>query len=114
MPLCARVLENGLTYSVVGFTFIPFLLLKDESSDSVSNPFHDYGRSLGEMITFMSNDFNSLDPFKDSLVSIQILQAIFTVFVSILLLNSLIALLNLRVEAADKRVGFCVSSYNQI
>jgi hypothetical protein len=66
------------------------------------------------MITFMSGDFDSLDPFKDSLVSIQVLRAVFTVLVFILLLNSLIALLNLRVEAADKRVSFCVSSYNQI
>ncbi|KAJ8469516.1 hypothetical protein ONZ45_g16864 [Pleurotus djamor] len=86
---------------IVGFTFVPFFLLQAESPPDVSNPFTDYGRALGEMITFMSNDFNSLDPWKDELVTIRILRAIFTVVVSILLLNCLIALLNLKVEAAD-------------
>jgi len=57
----------------------------------------------------MSNDFTSLDPFNDRLVSIQVLRAVFTILISILFLNSLIALLNLRVEAADKKVSFCLS-----
>ncbi|KAF8520010.1 hypothetical protein BU17DRAFT_65658 [Hysterangium stoloniferum] len=88
-----------LALFMVGFTFIPFLLLKDRST----GPFVNYNRSLGEMITFMTNDFTSLEPFTESLVSIQVLRAVFTVLFSILLLNSLIALLNLRVEAADNR-----------
>ena len=60
------------------------------------------------MIAFMANDFSSLDPWIGSLVSIRILRSIFTVIISILLLNCLIALLNLKVEEANRRVGLCL------
>ncbi|KAL0953213.1 hypothetical protein HGRIS_004467 [Hohenbuehelia grisea] len=91
-----------LALFIMGFTFVPYFLLRNEGPDIATNPFRDYGRSLGEMITFMSNDFNSLDPWKADMVAIRILRAIFTVTVSILLLNCLIALLNLKVEAASQ------------
>lgn len=62
------------------------------------------------MITFMSNDFTSLEPWKDSMTSIRVLRPVFTIVVSVLLLNVLIALLNLKVEAAEKRVSVGVIS----
>jgi hypothetical protein len=45
------------------------------------------------MTTFMSNDFKSLEPWKDSMTSIRLLRPLYTIIVSILLLNMLIALL---------------------
>ncbi|KIJ24390.1 hypothetical protein M422DRAFT_274851 [Sphaerobolus stellatus SS14] len=98
-----------LALLIIGFSFIPFLLLhglepasSNPSAPDVSiNPFNSYSRTLGQVINFMANEFDSLDAWKDSLVSIQILQSLFTVVVSILLLNVLIALLNLKVEAAQ-------------
>ncbi|KAF8350991.1 hypothetical protein F5887DRAFT_1193386, partial [Amanita rubescens] len=87
---------------ITGFTFIPFFLLRDQNRAFVSNPFHSFSQSLGEVIAFMANNFQALSPW-NSMISIQILQSMFAVIVSTLMLNCLIALLSLKVAAAEKR-----------
>lgn len=57
----------------------------------------------------MANDYNALGPWVAPLASIRVLRSTFTVVISVLLLNCLIALLNLKVEAANQRVSiFCL------
>ncbi|KIM77599.1 hypothetical protein PILCRDRAFT_91042 [Piloderma croceum F 1598] len=104
MPvLWIDLLLAGWIFELAGFSFVPFFILHNQPVDGTRNPFRDFGQSLGEMITFMSNDFTSLEPWKDSMTSIRVLRPVFTIIVSVLLLNVLIALLNLKVEAAEKR-----------
>lgn len=55
-------------------------------------------------INFMAGDFSPLEPWNDSMVSVRILESIFIIIVTVLLLNVLIALLNLAVGEAAKKV----------
>ena len=90
---------------------MPFFLLRNElpattdGSTQTLNPYDNFGRALGETISYITNDFATLDPWKDSFAAIRVLRALFTILVSVMLLNSLIALLNLKVKDADKRVS---------
>ena len=54
---------------------------------------------------FTTGNFGSLDPWTNTLASIQVLKVSFTIIVTVMLLNSLIALLNLRVKDVEKRVS---------
>ena len=62
-----------LTILLIGFTFIPFFLLRNEISNSVNetNNFVNFGSALVETIKFLGNDFDSLKPW-DNRVPIQL------------------------------------------
>ncbi|KAI8810336.1 hypothetical protein BJ742DRAFT_770359 [Cladochytrium replicatum] len=107
---------------IFGFAFIPFLLLRNVGSESSvdsssdPNPFDYFHLTLFEMLRFVGNDFDSLSAFRtidfranassgDSYLaaSVRGLQSLFVLMVSILLLNLLIALLNMAVAGAAAR-----------
>ena len=54
---------------------------------------------------FMTGNFGGLGPWASTLASIQVLEMLFTIIVTVMLLNSLIALLNLKVKDAEKKVA---------
>ncbi|KAJ3029012.1 hypothetical protein HDV00_009811 [Rhizophlyctis rosea] len=93
---------------IFGFAFIPFLLRRNlategadgSESDPSSNPFNDFQLVLFEMLKFATNDFDSLS---SSDPASRTVQALYTIMVSILLLNVLIALLNVVVNGATEK-----------
>ncbi|CAG8610325.1 10768_t:CDS:2 [Paraglomus occultum] len=82
---------------LLGFGFIPFFLLRLKTSVN-----GDFGSTLFKMIEFLGNDFTSLQPWGND-ISISIVRSLFTIIISVLLLNVLIALLNLQVESSSKK-----------
>ncbi|KAK2861236.1 hypothetical protein FQN49_004410 [Arthroderma sp. PD_2] len=84
------------------FTFVPFLLLRNiDATDKV--PFSNFGLSISEMIKFTASDYGALEKWEVSSAAARTLRALYTIVITILLLNTLIALLNLKVKSADKR-----------
>ena len=56
------------------------------------------------MLNFISNDYDALGPFQSS-AAVKALRASYIVIVTILFLNTLIAMLNLKIKRADKNAG---------
>lgn len=95
-----------LALIVLGFTFVPFLLLRNiDAPGQDRTPFSDFGLSMSEMIKFMASDYDALDKWEGSSAAARTLRALYIIVITILLLNTLIALLNLKVKNADKRVS---------
>ncbi|GBF65952.1 hypothetical protein TMEN_8670 [Trichophyton mentagrophytes] len=93
-----------LALIVLGFTFVPFLLLRNIDSTGIDRtPFSDFGLSMAEMIKFMASDYDALKVWERSSAAARTLRSLYIIVVTILLLNTLIALLNLKVKSADER-----------
>ena len=54
------------------------------------------------MLNFISSDYDALEPFQESSAAVRILRAMYIVIITILFLNILIAMLNLKIKRADK------------
>ncbi|CAB4373498.1 unnamed protein product [Rhizophagus irregularis] len=93
-----------LTTLLFGFAFMPFFILRNETSnsDSKTNSFVNFGSALVEMIKFLGNDFDSLKPWDDR-ASIQFFRILFIIMISLLFLSMLIVLLNLHVKSITKK-----------
>ncbi|DAA74727.1 TPA_exp: Uncharacterized protein A8136_3043 [Trichophyton benhamiae CBS 112371] len=93
-----------LALIVLGFTFVPFLLLRNIDSTGIDQtPFSDFGLSMSEIIKFMASDYDALKVWERSSAAARTLRSLYIIVVTILLLNTLIALLNLKVKSADER-----------
>lgn len=57
------------------------------------------------MLIFISSDYGALEPSQGSSAAVRTLRALFVIVVTILLLNTLIALLNLKIKTADKNAA---------
>lgn len=95
-----------LALIVLGFTFVPFLLLRNIDSTGIDQtPFSDFGLSMAEIIKFMASDYDALKVWERSSAAARTLRSLYIIVVTILLLNTLIALLNLKVKSADEQVS---------
>ncbi|EZF27638.1 hypothetical protein H112_00321 [Trichophyton rubrum D6] len=93
-----------LALIVLGFTFVPFLLLRNIDSTGIDQtPFSDFGLSMAEIIKFMASDYDALKVWERSSAAARTLRSLYIIVVTILLLNTLIALLNLKVKSADEQ-----------
>jgi len=57
------------------------------------------------MLNFISSDYGALEPFESEFVAVKTLRALYIIIITILFLNTLIALLNLKIKAADKNAS---------
>lgn len=54
------------------------------------------------MLNFISSDYSVLEPFQDSSVAVRTLRALYIIIITIIFLNILIAMLNLKIKRADR------------
>lgn len=54
------------------------------------------------MLNFISSDYGVLEPFQDFSAAVRTLRALYIIIITILFLNMLIAMLNLKIKHADK------------
>lgn len=57
------------------------------------------------MLNFISSDYGALEPFESASAAVRALRALYIIIVTILFLNTLIAILNLKIKRADKNAG---------
>ena len=57
------------------------------------------------MLNFIASDYSGLAPFQSVSAAVTILQVLYIAIIKILLLNALIAILNLRMQQADKNAA---------
>ena len=57
------------------------------------------------MLNFIASDYGALAPFQPVSAAITVLQALYIIVITILLLNALIAILNLKMKQADKNAA---------
>jgi hypothetical protein len=57
------------------------------------------------MLNFISSDYGALEPFESASTAVRTLRALYIIVITILFLNTLIALLNLKIKRADKNAG---------
>ncbi|KAF2471322.1 uncharacterized protein BDR25DRAFT_368132 [Lindgomyces ingoldianus] len=92
-----------LFFIILGFAFVPFLLLRNLNIDQpTDNPFSTFPLAFGQMLNFISSDYGALEPYQSSSTSIRTLRALYIVIITIFFLNTLIAMLNLKIKRADK------------
>ena len=101
--LRCKVVETLPCWCSTGFTFVPFLLLRNLASES--NAFSSFPLTLSQMLNFISSDYGALEPFESEFVAVKTLRALYIIIITILFLNTLIALLNLKIKAADKNAS---------
>jgi hypothetical protein len=90
---------------MTGFAFVPFLLLRNtESIDSAPNPFSNFAMSFANILNFISSDYGALEAFEDS-AAVRTLRALYIIIITVLFLNILIAMLNLKIKTADKNAA---------
>ncbi|KAH8802938.1 hypothetical protein F5884DRAFT_803753 [Xylogone sp. PMI_703] len=92
-----------LFFIILGFAFVPFLLLRNITSES--NAFSTFPLTFSQMLNFISSDYGALEPFESKFVAVKTLRALYIIVITILFLNTLIALLNLKINAADKNAS---------
>lgn len=54
------------------------------------------------MLNFISSDYGVLEPFEESSVAVRTIRAMYIIIITILFLNILIAMLNLKIKRADR------------
>ncbi|KAH6896515.1 hypothetical protein B0T10DRAFT_543992 [Thelonectria olida] len=92
-----------LFFIILGFAFVPFLLLRNiDTKDQFRNPFSSFSLTLSQMLYFISSDYDALEPFEASNAGVRTLRALYIIVITILFLNTLIAILNLKIKNADK------------
>lgn len=57
------------------------------------------------MLNFIASDYSALEPFEPSLASVRTLKALYIIIITILFLNALVAILNLKMKRADKNAA---------
>ncbi|EXJ69394.1 uncharacterized protein A1O5_07430 [Cladophialophora psammophila CBS 110553] len=94
-----------LFFIILGFAFVPFLLLRNtEGTDSALNPFSNFAMSFANILNFISSDYGALEAFEDS-AAVRTLRALYIIIITVLFLNILIAMLNLKIKIADKNAA---------
>ncbi|OCK78347.1 hypothetical protein K432DRAFT_394863 [Lepidopterella palustris CBS 459.81] len=92
-----------LFFIIMGFAFVPFLLLRNLEVDRpAENPFSSFSLTISQMLNFITSDYGALEPFQESSAAVRTLRATYIIIITILFLNMLIAILNLRMKTADK------------
>jgi hypothetical protein len=90
---------------VLGFAFVPFLLLRNlEVEENTANSFSSFTYTVAQMLNFISSDYDAMGPYEES-PAVRTLRALFTITITILFLNMLIAILNLKIKDADENAG---------
>lgn len=57
------------------------------------------------MVNFISSDCGALEPLQSASAAVSTLRALYIIIITILFLNTLIAILNLKMKKADKNAG---------
>jgi hypothetical protein len=57
------------------------------------------------MLNFISSDYGALEPFESEFAAARALRALYIIAITILFLNTLIAILNLKIKTADKNAS---------
>jgi hypothetical protein len=76
--------------------------LRNLENESATNPFSSFSLTISQMLNFISSDYGALEPFQSSSAAVRTLRALYIIIITIFFLNTLIALLNLKIKVADK------------
>ena len=91
---------------MVGFAFVPFLLLRNlETIEAANNPFSSFSSTIFQVLNFISSDYGALEPFQTASAGVRALRSLYIIVITILLLNTLIAMLNLKIANADQNAA---------
>jgi hypothetical protein len=81
------------------------LLRNLEVPDSGQNPFSSFSSTIFQVLNFISSDYGALEPFQTSSAGVRTLRSLYIIVITILFLNTLIAMLNLKMAKADQRAA---------
>ena len=85
---------------------MPFLLLRNvEGIEPARNPFSSFPITLTHVLNFISSDYSALQTFQDTSAAVRTLRSLYTIIITVLFLNILIAMLNLKIKKADKNAA---------
>lgn len=74
-------------------------------TDPTSNPWSSLSTSFAHILNFISSDYSALEPFQNNSAAVRTIRALYIVIITVLCLNILIAMLNLKIKRADKNAA---------